>query len=154
MPRRYTFTAVRIGLARDGIGIRGSARTRSFRATEFSIARLAGDSTRRSMRDGRRLGLATDSDTADITGAITIISGMTIMLGGLDRTTILEFAAVDLRRAVGLLAFVAAGASTAVRASMVVALAVDSMAAVEASAAVVVGPAAGTGGNTRPGREI
>lgn len=38
------------GTARVGIGIRGLALTRSFRATESSTVRSVGDSTRRSMR--------------------------------------------------------------------------------------------------------
>ena len=86
-------------------------------------------------------GFATDSDTADITGAITIILGMTIMLGGLDRTTILGCMAVDLRRVMALLVFAVVVASTAG------ALEVGSMAVVEDSmAAVAVGSVVGMGG--------
>lgn len=140
MRRRCMFTADRIGSALGGIGIRGIARTRSFPATEFSIVRLAGDSTRRFMRDGRRLVLATDLGTAGITGAITTILGTTLMLGDLGRTIILACVAVDLPRVVALLAF------AVVRASTVVARAVDSMAAVEASTAVVVDSVVGMDG--------
>lgn len=124
MRRRCTFTADRIGSALGGIGIRGIARTRSFPATEFSIVRLAGDSTRRFMRDGRRLDLATDSGMADITGAITTTLGLTIMLGDLGCITILACVAADLPRVVALLVFAVVEASTAG------ALEVDSMAAV------------------------
>ena len=131
MRRRCMFTADRIGSARAGIGIRGSARTPSFRATEFSIARLDGDSTRRFMLDGRRLVLATDSAMAGITGTITTTLATTIMPGGQDRITILEFVAVDLARAMARSAFAVAKDFTAG------ALAVDSMAAVVDSMVVV-----------------
>jgi hypothetical protein len=62
----------------DGIGIRGSAPTRSFRAMESSTARLAGDTIRRDSSGVLR------SSTVD---AITTTSLATTALGVRDITT-------------------------------------------------------------------
>jgi hypothetical protein len=66
------------GSATDGIGIRGSALTPSFRVMESSTARLAGDTTRRDLSGVLR------SSTADI---ITIASPAITALGVRDITT-------------------------------------------------------------------
>jgi hypothetical protein len=121
-----------IGTALAGIGIRGSAPTHSFLATEFSTARLAGDFILPSMLGGGHSDM--DSGTAtDSPGASIITSTTTITLGGLVSITILACAAA------GSPLVAAHRVFTVVRASEVEALAEDSMvAAAEASTAVVV----------------
>src|SRR5580704_14082642 len=82
MPTQRLRTSMRdpIGTALAGIGIRGSAPTRSFLATEFSTARLAGDFTLRSTLGGGHSD--TDSGTAtDSPGTSIITSTTTITLG-------------------------------------------------------------------------
>src|SRR5580693_4333907 len=94
MPTQRLRTSMRdpIGTALAGIGIRGSAPTRSFLATEFSTARLAGDFTLRSTLGGGHSD--TDSGTAtDSPGTSIITSTTTITFGGLVSITILACAA-------------------------------------------------------------
>src|ERR1700739_2521740 len=67
----------------DGIGIRGSAPTRSFQATESSTVRLAGDTIRRDWSGALR------SSTAD---TISITSRATTALGVRDITMEMECA--------------------------------------------------------------
>ena len=62
------------GTARVGIGIRGLAPTRSFRATESSIVRLVGDSIRRSLRSMLRSFLV--MGTSIITSTLTAEAGI------------------------------------------------------------------------------
>jgi hypothetical protein len=127
-PRRRIFMPDRIGTALDGIGIRGSARTRSFRATEFSTAHLAGDFTRRSTPGGRPSVGDMDSGTVDTTDTSVTTSIMTITLGGLVSITILAFAVAGSPRVAARRAF-----TVVVKASEAEAAAVDSMVVVAAS---------------------
>jgi hypothetical protein len=96
------------GTARAGIGIRGLARTRSFRATESSTVRLVGDSIRLSSRSTLRSFLV--MGTSIITSTLTAEAGIGVC------TTIQAFAEAGitpvtdtlLRRRVDMLAMVSA----------------------------------------------
>ena len=135
MPTQRLRTSMRdpIGTALAGIGIPGSAPTRSFLATEFSTARVAGDFTLRFTLGGGHSD--TDSGTAtDSPGTSIITSTTTITLGGPVSITILACAAE------GSPLVAAHRAFTVVRASEVEASAEDSTvpaAEVEASTVVV-----------------
>jgi hypothetical protein len=80
---------VRAGGARIGIGTLGSMRSRSFRATESSTARSAGDSIHpggytelRSMGTGM-----VDTDTEMATDTTTTVSARIVVIGALALTT-------------------------------------------------------------------
>ena len=98
-------------MARVGIGIRGLAPTRSFRATESSTVRLAGDSIRHSLRSTLRFSLATDISITILT--LTAEAGIGVC------TTIRASAAaaimpvMDMRRRADTLVVVSAAAAQA-----------------------------------------